>query len=294
MEMYAEDNMPKAYIGKWAEKLAAHETPAPFDLWHGDLGEAQIKRSRRGYYGSVSFVDEQIGRILRTLKKRGLYENTLIIFLADHGDMLGDHHLWRKTYAYEGSAKIPMLLRWPGSMVHEHLRGKTLTQPVELRDVLPTFLDAAGAAIPSHLDGMSMLRLIRGDAKNWRPFIDMEHDVCYSKENHWNALTDGRFKYIYHAYDGHEQLFDLKNDPGEINDLAADSAYCDTLKTWRSHLIKHLTERGATFVSNGRLVPRPERMLYSPLFPERTAKEPETGTKELLPEYREKHKPDAT
>ena len=280
MEMYSEDNIPKAYIGEWAGKFAAHETPAPFNLWHGDLGAAQVKRSRRGYYGSISFVDEQIGRILKTLKKRRMYENTLIIFLADHGDMLGDHHLWRKTYAYEGSAKIPMLLRWPKSMGHEHLRGNTLTQPVELRDVLPTFLDAAKAAIPGHLDGMSLLRLLRGDAKSWRPFIDMEHDVCYSKENHWNALTDGRFKYIYHAYDGHEQLFDLKNDPGEIDDLAADPYYCDTLKTWRSQLVEHLMERGTTFVSNGRLIPRPERMLYSPSFPEKTVKE--SGTLQTL------------
>jgi len=270
MEMYTEDNIPKANIGKWAEEFAAHETPAPFDLWHGDLGEAQVKRSRRGYYGSVSFVDEQIGRILSTLKKRRMYQNTLIIFLSDHGDMLGDHHLWRKTYAYEGSAKIPMVLRWPGNMGYDDLRGKTLVQPVELRDVLPTFLDAAGADIPGHLDGTSLLRLIRGDTRGWRPFIDMEHDICYSVENHWNALTDGQYKYIYHAYDGREQLFNLKDDPGEIYDLVQEPKYGEILKTWRNHLVEHLTERGVTFVSNGRLVPRPDGMLYSPLFPEKT------------------------
>ena len=270
MEMYTEDDMPGPYIGKWADRFASHKQPAPFTLWHGDLGEAQVKRSRRGYYGSISFIDEQIGRILRALKKRRMYENTLIIFTADHGDMLGDHHHWRKTYAYEASANIPMLLRWPKSMKREHLRGKTLPHPVELRDVLPTFLDAAGASIPEHLDGMSLLRLVRGNTESWRPFIDMEHNVCYSKENHWNGLTDGRFKYIYHAYAGNEQLFDLKNDPGEINDLAADPAYHAILKTWRNQLIEHLSERGETFVSNGKLVPRPDGMLYSPLFPKTT------------------------
>ena len=70
-----------------------------------------------------------------------------------HHGMLGDHHLWRKTYAYEGSAKIPMILRWPKSVGRAQQRGRKLPQPVELRDVLPTFLDAAGATIPSHLDG---------------------------------------------------------------------------------------------------------------------------------------------
>ena len=269
-EMYAEDDMPKPYIGKWAEKFAAHAAhpeSAPFNLWHGDLGVAQAKRSRRGYYGSISFIDEQIGRILQALKKRGMYENTLIIFFADHGDMTGDHHHWRKTYAYQGSANIPMLLRWPKSMAMDSRRGTTLPQPVELRDVLPTFLDAAGAHIPNYLDGKSLLQLVRGKTENWRPFIDLEHDVCYSKENHWSGLTDGRFKYIYHAYLGNEQLFDLKNDPGEINDLAADPAHQKILKTWRNRLVEHLSERGEPFVSNGKLLPRPERMLYSPLFP---------------------------
>jgi arylsulfatase A-like enzyme len=168
MDMYNEDEMPNPYVGKWAARYAEHKDPPNPSLWHGDLGVRQAKKSRRGYYASITFIDEQIGRILAVLKKRGMYDNTLIILFSDHGDMLGDHHLWRKTYAYEGSAKIPMLLRWPKSMEMEHQRGKTLPQPVELRDVLPTFLDAAGAPIPNHLDGKSMLELVRGNTKNRR------------------------------------------------------------------------------------------------------------------------------
>ena len=68
----------------------------------------QVRRSRQGYYGSISFVDEQIGRILEALSKRNLLEETLIIFFSDHGDMLGDQNLWRKSYAYAGSARVPM------------------------------------------------------------------------------------------------------------------------------------------------------------------------------------------
>lgn len=274
MNMYNEEDMPAPVVGDWTARYALHKEPPNPSLWHGDLGVGQAKKSRRGYYGSITFIDEQIGRILTALKKSGMYENTLIIFFADHGDMLGDHHLWRKTYAYEGSARIPMVLRWPKNMGLNHQRGKTLSQPVELRDVLPTFLDAAGAwpqgpPIPDHLDGKSMLELVRGNTKAWRRFIDLEHSMCYSKD-HWNALTDGKFKYIYYAYDGREELFDLVDDPNELRDLGAEAAHKNTLLQWRQQMVEHLAERGEQFVSGGKLTLRKKRMLYSPHYPTTT------------------------
>lgn len=106
-DLHSDDAMPTPVVGSWAAKHAAADDPIPIDTWHGDLGLAQAKRSRRGYYGSIAFIDDQIGHILRTLRDRGLYDNTLILFTSDHGDMLGDHHLWRKTYPYEGSRGYP-------------------------------------------------------------------------------------------------------------------------------------------------------------------------------------------
>ena len=160
-----------------------------------------------------------------------------------------------------------MLLRWPKQMGLNQQRGQTLSFPVELRDVLPTFLDAAGKTIPKHLDGKSLLQLIRGQTQDWRAYIDLEHDVCYSQENHWNALTDGRYKYIFHAYDGQEQLFDLVNDPGEIRDLSVEKKYKSILEEWRQSMVGHFAERGEPFVKNGKLMLRPKRMLYSPHYP---------------------------
>ncbi len=266
LDRYSADDMPAPYIGAWAARNAAHEEPPNPSLWHGDLGVRQAKESRRAYYASVTFIDEQIGRIVAALKKRGLYDNTLILFFADHGDMLGDHHLWRKTYAYEGSANIPMILRWPKSMGMAGQRGGKRPQPVELRDVLPTFLDAAGATIPSHLDGRSLRKLVRELTGDWRPFIDLEHSMCYSND-HWTALTDGGQKYIYYAYDGREQLFDLDKDPGECHDLAGEASAQETLKRWRQRMITHLSERGREFVENGALTIRKKRLLYSPNYP---------------------------
>ncbi|MBM3728325.1 MAG: arylsulfatase [Acidobacteria bacterium] len=258
-DRYAEARIPAAAVGGWAGRYAARSSDRA-DVWHGDLGAAQVRRSRQGYYGAVSFVDEQIGRILETLRKRGWMEETLILYTSDHGDMTGDHHLWRKSYAYEASARIPMLVRAPGA------RPAVSAAPVEIRDILPTFLEAARASRPDGMDGRSLLPLTQGREEGWREFIDLEHDVCYDRKNHWCALTDGRMKYIHHALDGEEQLFDLTRDAGEVNDLAGVAAQGGELARWRGRMIEHLAVRGERFVKAGRLQTRAESYLYSPNY----------------------------
>lgn len=265
MDAYSDTDLPPAAVGKWAERYRERSDDS-FQIWHGDMGAEQVRSSRQGYYGSVSFVDEQIGRILEVLEKRGLLERTLIVYTSDHGDMTGDHHLWRKSYAYEPSAHIPMLMRVP-KMLEGGGGGRVQPEPVELRDLLPTFADAAGAPIPEGVDGMSLLNLARGKTDGWRPWIDLEHDICYSKENHWSALTDGREKYIFHAIDGEEQFFDLEKDPQELQDLASDPTHAERVRTWRNRLIEHLSPRGEKYVSGGKLALRPESNLLSPNYP---------------------------
>jgi len=265
MEAYREDDMAAPFVGDWCGRHADGD-PSDYNSWHGDFGAAQAKRSRRGYYGSVSFIDEQIGRILDALGRRGFDDDTLILFTSDHGDMLGDHHLWRKTYAYESSARIPFLVRPPKGMF-PGAGGLVFNQPVEHRDIFPTFLDAAGEPVPDHMDGRSVLDLFRGKTGDWRDCIDLEHDLCYSPMNHWNAVAGDRYKYVYHAPTGEEQLFDLREDPGELRDLAKAAGRRTLVSEWRGRMIEVLAERGAPFVVNGDLAPRPERMLYSPFYP---------------------------
>ncbi|MCC6857529.1 MAG: arylsulfatase [Bryobacterales bacterium] len=267
--MYENAAIPRPAAGAWA---ARNETrnDGSFNIWRGNLGEEQARHSRKGYYGSVSFVDEQVGRILDTLEKRGLLDRTLILYFSDHGDMTGDHHLWRKGYAYEPAARIPMLMRWPEGLATAR-RGTVFQQPVELRDVLPTLLDAASIRTERRLDGASLLRLASSNGSGWREFIDLEHDICYDRSNHWNALTDGRWKYIYHALDGAEQLFDLTRDRQELRDLSGEAGAQETLRLWRGRLIQHLAGRGEPFVRGGGLAPRPESTLYSPHYPRPSA-----------------------
>lgn len=264
-DMYRDRELPERFLGDWCDRYAPRSWERD-DIWHGDMGAETTRHSRMGYYGSVTFIDEQIGRILAALERKNLIEETLIIFVSDHGDMLGDHHLWRKTYAYEGSVRIPCLVRWPEGMLSA-ARGQIRTEPVELRDVLPTFLDAAGISGAEEMDGASLLPLLDGAAHNWRPHIDLEHDVCYHPSNHWSALTDGRMKYIFHAHDGEEMLFDLDADPGETINLAVQPAHRQSLAEWREKMVEHLQERGDDWVKDGNLQLRPQSILHSPHYP---------------------------
>ncbi len=266
-DIYNDREMPDAHVGEWSEEWYGDFTNQnPYTLARGNLGPQQIRRSRQGYYGSISFIDYQFGRILNALESRGLLENTLILFTADHGDMLGDHHLWRKTYAYEGSARIPLIIRWPESMPAAP-RGQHLHEPVELRDIAPTFLDAAHLAIPGSVEGASLLQLIRGETDDWREYVDLEHAATYFDENAWNALTDGEWKYIWHACRGEEQLFHLQDDPGETRDLSSEAGYSAELQKWRNRMVEHLAARGTPWVENGQPGVRKEKILLGPNYP---------------------------
>jgi arylsulfatase A-like enzyme len=264
-DLYRQAPIPERNLGDWCERYVPRSWEAD-DIWHGDMGAEATRHSRMGYYGNITFIDEQIGRMLDVLDGRGLLENTLIVYFSDHGDMMGDHHLWRKGYAYEPSARVPFLVRWPENFVKAK-RGQIREECVEIRDVLPTLLDAAGAPGGEDLDGDSLLRLVKGDTQGWREFIDLEHDICYDKTNHWTAVTDGKMKYIFHAFDGTESLFDLENDPGETINLAPQRAHHARLVFWRARLAGHLKERGEAWVKDGELQIRPESMRFSPAYP---------------------------
>ncbi|MFC2166774.1 arylsulfatase [Acidobacteriota bacterium] len=265
LDMYKEEDMPIPYVGNWEGNFADY--PMEKNAAFGDFGVDHAKKSRWAYYANVTFIDEMVGKIVEVLKKNGMYDNTLILFTSDHGDMLGDHHHWRKTYAYEGSANIPFIMKCPSTIDKGINRGTVFPHPVELRDVLPTFLDAAEADIPDELDGQSLLTLVKEENPTWRDYIDMEHSTCYEKHNYWCALTDGKIKYIYFFSDGTEQLFDLINDWGELSELSSNPDHTKTLHLWRERMIAHLSERGESFVKAGQLQVKKETLLYSPNYP---------------------------
>lgn len=228
-----------------------------------------MKNSKKHYYAAITFIDEQVGRIVKALKDKGLYDNSIICFTSDHGDMMGDHHHWRKTYAYEGSSAIPYIVKFPKTLKTVKPVGTVVENPVELRDFLPTFVELAGGNIPADIDGKSLVTLVRDSLPQWRKWIDMEHATCYSEDNYWCALTDGKIKYIWFVHTGEEQLFDLVNDPKEMKDVSKERKYKKQMKDLRAAMVQHLSERGDGWVKDGKLVVRKESMLYSPNYPQK-------------------------
>lgn len=191
--------------------------------------EEDIKRMRQGYYGSIALLDDEVGRVLRTLEDTGLSENTLVIFLSDHGDMLGDHGLLVKgAYFYDQCTKVPLIIRHPGR-IPAGKRTKALVQP---HDVAATVLASAGI-------DKDTIRSWMPDSLDLKTAQDTGHEiaVCAYRETgicrtgryfdpsiNATMITDGRYKLnVYHgtekdgSYQG--QLFDLQEDPTEQKDL---------------------------------------------------------------------------
>jgi len=237
--------------------------------------------TRRAYHASIMFVDEWIGQVLSAVQQKGIYNNTFVLFTSDHGDMQGDHNLWRKGFAYEGAAHIPMVIRWPLTWsTHVKVeRGSVNTLVTEMRDLFPTFLDIANQSVRHSVDGKPLTCLLSdpsGVSCGWREFIDMEQDLIYNKTIHWNALTDGEMKYVFNAFDTTEQLFNITADPAELKQLSSLPEYQTELLKWRQRLVDQFVreQRGPKWVVDGKLQSRVNSTLYSPNYPGNTSYAP--------------------
>jgi choline-sulfatase len=187
------------------------------------LDEPTIRRAMAAYYGMVSFLDDQIGRVLRALDEAGLRDSTRIIYTADHGEMLGAHGLWWKNSMYEESVGVPVVVAGPDIPA-----GKVSQTPVNAIDCFPAIVEAVGARVApedADLPGESLFALASGPDRD--RVIFAEYHASASPSGIF-MIRHGRYKYIH--YVGFEpQLFDLEADPGETRDLAADPAHADAL-----------------------------------------------------------------
>ncbi|MBL4700582.1 MAG: arylsulfatase [Phycisphaeraceae bacterium] len=246
-DMYKDRRMPDPVIGDWCDDPTGSPQSNDTDAWQSKRTDAEIQRARACYYGNITFIDHQIGRLLYHMQKdhAQALANTMIIFVSDHGDMMGDHHLWRKTYGFEGSARVPMIVVPPANASNV-LRNQVRQEIVELRDIMPTVLAAAGVPIPETCVGMDMLPLTQDGPVDWRNDLHGEHCQCYAAEQANHYLTDGQYKYLWMPYTGKQLLFDLDTDPGECHDLSEQSQHTETLQRMRQRLAEILKERGST------------------------------------------------
>ncbi len=198
-----------------------------------EFPEGLTRRGRAGYYGLIAYLDEKIGRLVDALDETGQRENTLVIYTSDHGEMAGEHGMWRKSNFYEHSARVPLVLSWPGRLP----AGRREAGVVSLVDVAATLLDAAGVEAVAPLDGDSLLPLARGEATDWKDEAFAEY-LAHGVARPMAMLRRGRYKLNY-SLDDVPELYDLETDPGEFRDLADDPAHRPVREALRARLLSH-------------------------------------------------------
>jgi len=218
-DLYMQSEMPPPPIGAWAGFLSKYANGSPSSPV-ASLAPQDLKRARAGYYGHITHIDHQINRIMEALYEARKTDwppytddNTIIVFVSDHGELIGDHNLFRKTLPYEASARIPLLIAGPGIP-----NGLASGAVASLQDIMPTLLDLADIKIPAHVDGRSLAPLLRGEKNSVREYLHGEHPYAGGQAVHF--ITDGEWKYVWWSGDGREQLFNRKEDSQELCEVS--------------------------------------------------------------------------
>ena len=191
--------------------------------WDG-ASEEQVLNARAAYWALVTRRDAMIGQVLQALRDNGLAENTLVVYTSDHGEQVGEHGLWSKRTFYERSVKVPAILCWPGHLP----AGARCERVMSSLDINATMLAALECPALPHARGRNVLGVLQGAATDWE-------DVAFSEycldEGHYHRMVR-RDEWKLNYYHGMEpQLFNLREDPDELRDCAADSVCAEIRAT---------------------------------------------------------------
>ncbi|MGI9355664.1 MAG: choline-sulfatase, partial [Rhizobiaceae bacterium] len=226
-DLYPEDKLPNLTTPAIPYKEQDAHSKRLFDMsnWREfDITDQNVTDARRAYFGNISYLDEKFGEILETLDACDFVDDTIILFVSDHGDMLGERGLWFKMSFFEGSSRVPLLISAP-----DRFNATTVNRPASTLDVFPTLVDLAGAVVPDDLDGVSLVSALEGRAKDRPVFSE------YAAEGSIDPmvmLRNGKYKLNVCPVDK-DQLFDLEADLSEETNLIDDPAYADVLAEMR-------------------------------------------------------------
>lgn len=217
--------MPRQHIEQHEQDPHSQRLLKVIDLWDKPLPADKIRDARRAYFGACSYIDDNIGKLLKTLKECGLAEDTLIVFSGDHGDMLGERGLWYKMHWFEMAARVPLLVHAP-----KRFAAHRVSQSVSTLDLLPTLVELAGGQIDAglELEGRSLLPHLKGEGG---------HDEVlgeYMAEGTLSPLMmirRGPWKFVYSEQDP-LLLFNLDSDPQEHSNLAESSEHQSILASF--------------------------------------------------------------
>ena len=197
-----------------------------------DINEQDIRKSRHGYYASISYIDSHVQKLMATLKACNLDEDTIVILTSDHGDFLGERGLWYKMSYRDPAARVPFIVHAP-----QRFKPHRVSAPVSLADLLPTLVDFAGKGdsndLASPVDGRSLLPLLEGESQP--DAVTIGEYLAEGVHYPMHMIRDAQWKYIACGSDP-EQLFDMTSDPLENHNLAADPAQKGRVDGFRAKL----------------------------------------------------------
>ncbi len=264
-DLYRNKELKMPVIGDWADMETYKTDGVRFDSPEGIADPENIRQALIGYYACITHVDHQIGRLLSEIEMKNPQRDMVIIFTSDHGELLGDHHTFRKSRAYEGSAHVPFIV-WSNNPDLMPKHGQRLSDVVELRDIMPTLLKAAGIAnedMPT-LDGISLWDAMRGADEPVREYLHGEHSGGHFGNQYIVTEHD---KFVWLTQSGTEQYFDLDKDPQELHNAIADPEYKERIDYLRGKLIIELQGREEGYTDGERLIPgQCERSVLSEVF----------------------------
>lgn len=232
--MYDNITISKPVEPDWDVKKLPYLNKRSVSHKYQQLTDEMIIESKKRYYGQISHIDYQLGRFLGELKTKGLYDDTIIIFTADHGEHLGDYGVFAKTTYLKGSVDVPLIFRIPEKYLESQCQFE-IGSPVLTADIFPTLMDILDQEVVSEVDGKSLLETIyQGNSE--------ERIVCgeYGEEDGTAFATDGRFKYIYYGMGGLEQLFNIADDPNNLKDLSDEIKYKEIKEELKQELVAYL------------------------------------------------------
>jgi len=256
MDMYADQDIPepRTFNDDYKTRTTAirsHRLQVGEKQWElhykyrfGEMPELTKEQARhwmyqryiKDYLRCVASLDDNVGRLLAYLDDHGLRENTIVIYASDQGFFLGDHGLYDKRFMYEPSIRMPLLVRYPGK-----IKPGTVTGEMALNlDFAPTVLDYAGISTPADIQGQSLVPLILGKVpSDWRESMYYGfYEVGYGIGQHEGVRTN-RYKLIHYLYgDNGWELYDLKKDPDEMNNVYLESKYEDVVKTLQKEMAR--------------------------------------------------------
>lgn len=251
LDLYDDIEFSEPLCGEWTKD---DPDQLPFGYrYYSNLYQFKTKRwtdiTKKAYYASCTYIDHQIRLVVGTLREQGLLEDTIILFTADHGDMLGTNGLYGKFLMYENSVKIPFILSPPASC--GMVCNREDDRIVELRDVMPTLLTLAGIEIPEGVEGVSLTK---------EDMRDYSYGELWEDDRATRMVRTKEWKLIYYPVGNISQLFHISEDPNELVNVAGRLEYEGIRRILTEKLVSHLYGADLDLIKDGELVGLPQKI----------------------------------